>query len=360
MAAESIRAIEAVDEQTGSDGYTPRGCMNITRFAEAMREGRVSEVQTRSDFAYMADLVDRGVAAGYMSEAVPLTYPILGRRRDTMDLVGAHGGKGRDYFLHAPKEIPSVPEKGEYLPIDADDDYYEWTTQKYGCQWDISWEAYLRDNRDLGLLMQHPQSWGLSVRYTQQKTFTEAYAGNVAFFTAARGNYDDGDDTALDEESLDAALTMLQSQTDASGNIIPYAGRVFLVVPPTLERTARQLLNATFTIDGGTATLSNLVNSTCELVVDPFLPSVDTTQGDTAWYLFCDPAIRPAMRYGFLTGYDQPEIFVKAAEAQALFTGEEDPFSGTWLSDDIEFKLRFTWGVNTADYRGAVMMKGQA
>ena len=358
--ADNVQTIETIDEPTGSNGYTPRGTMSLTRFAEAMREGRVSEVQTRSDFGYMADLVDRGVTAGYLSEAVPIIYPTIGRRRDTMDLVGAHGGRGRDYFLHAAKEVPTVAEKGEYKPIDAEDDYYEWKTHKFGCQWDISWEAYLRDNRDLGLLMEYPQSWGMSARYTQQKTFTEAYAGNTTFFTDARGNYAEGADTALDEDALDAALLLLQSQTDASGNIIPYAGRVFLVVPPILERTARQLLNATFTLDATqNVQLANLVNNTCELIVDPFLPSVDTTQGSTAWYLFCDPAIRPALRYGFLSGYDQPEIFVKAAEAQALFTGEEDPFAGTWLSDDIEFKLRFTWGVDTADYRGAVMMKGQ-
>jgi hypothetical protein len=308
----------------------------------------------------MADLIDRSVAAGYNNESVMTNYQIIGYRRDTADLAGAHGGQGRDYRIDAPRVIPIVPEKGEYLPIDVNEDYFEFRTYKYGCQWDISWEAYLRDNRDLGLLMQYPQNWGLSARYTMQFVFTSAFAGNTTFFSSAHNNYDDGADSALDEDSLDAALTMLQSQTDAAGNILPYAGRVYLVVPPSLERTARQLLNATFSFSGTNITVANLVNQTAELIVDPFLPAADTVSGDTAWYLFCDPAIRPAMRYGFLTGFEQPEIFVKAAEAQALFGGAEDPFSGTFLSDNIEFKLRFTWGADTADYRGAVMMKGAA
>lgn len=353
--------IEAIhDEQTRSDGYTPRGTINVSRYTEALRS-RAEEVQTRSDFDSMADLIDRGVHAGYIAEAVPTTFPTIGYRRDTMDLAGPPGGgKGRDYAISAPRLIPTVPEKGEYKPIDATEHYYEFKTYKFGCQWDISWEAYLRDNRDLGLLMQYPMNWGLSARYTQQYVFTAAFAANAAFFTDARGNYADGADTALDEDSLDTALTMLQSFTDQSGNLIPYAGRVYLVVPPALERTARQLLNATFTLSGANVQLANLVNNTCDLIVDPFLPALDAASGDTAWYLFCDPALRPAVRYGYLVGHEQPEIFVKAAEVQALMTGEEDPFDGTFLSDDIEFKLRFTYGADTVDYRGAIMMKGAA
>lgn len=353
---EVLKAI--TDEQTRSDGYTPRGTINVSRFAEA-RRARAEEVQTRSDFDSMADLIDRGVHAGYISESVPTTFQTIGKRRDTMDLAGSPGGgRGRDYTLHAPRVIPVVPEKGEYKPIDAQEDHYEFLTYKFGCQWDISWEAYLRDNRDLGLLMDYPMNWGLSARYTQQYVFTSTFAANATFFTDARGNYAEGADTALDEDSLDEALTMLQSFRDPSGNVIPYAGRVYLVVPPALERTGRQLLNATFTLNGANVQLSNLVNNTAELIVDPFLPAIDGASGDTAWYLFCDPQLRPAMRYGYLAGHEQPEIFVKAAEVQALVTGEEDPFDGTFLSDDIEFKLRFTYGADTVDYRGAVMMKG--
>jgi hypothetical protein len=359
---------DRIDEATYADGFTPKhsgGTIMISRYAEAVR-ARVEEVQTRSDFDHMADLIDRGVMAGFQSEQVPTTFQTLGYRRDTVDLAGAHGGYRRDYTIDAVRTIPKVAEKGEYKPIDAEESQFDFRTYKYGCQWDISWEAYLRDNRDLGLLMRHPTNWGLSARYTQQVEFTTAYAGNLTYFTAARGNYDDGGDTALDEDSLDAALTMFQEMTDQSGNLVPYAGRIFLVVPPVLERTARQLLNATFSLNGAAVELSNLVNNTCELVVDPFLPSVDTTQGDTAWYLFADPSLRPAVRYGFLQGYDQPEIFVKASEVQGLFSGEEDPFAGSFLSDDIEFKLRFTFGADTVDPGydsfpfGAIMMKGKA
>jgi hypothetical protein len=353
---EVIQAIS--DERTRNDDYTPRGTINVSRFAEAER-ARAEEVQTRSDFASMADLIDRGVHAGYIAETVPTTFETIGFRRDTTDLGGPPGGgKGRDYSLSAPRIIPSVPEKGEYLPLDATESHYEFSTSKYGCQWDISWEAYLRDNRDLGLLMEYPMNWGLSARYTMQHVFTSTFAANSTFFTAARGNYAEGAATALDAESLDTALTMLQSFEDAAGNILPYAGRTFLVVPPVLERTARQLLNATFSLDGANVQLANLVNNTAELIVDPFLPAVDTDSGDTAWYLFADPALRKAVRYGYLTGHEQPEIFVKAAEVQGLMTGEEYPFDGTFLSDDIEFKLRFTFGADTADWRGAVMMKG--
>ena len=49
---------------------------------------------------------------------------------------------------------------------------------------------------------------------------------------------------------------------------------------------------------------------------------------------------------------------VKAAEAQRLFGGQEDPFDGTFLTDDIAFKLRFTFGADEVDWRGTYMSNG--
>ena len=133
-------------------------------------------------------------------------------------------------------------------------------------------------------------------------------------------------------------------------------------MPPGLELTARQIVNSTLVVSGAGAARPelNMVAGAVNIVVDAFLPSIDTTQGTTAWYLFCDPRIRPAIRYGFLEGFEEPEIFVKAGEAQRLFGGNADPFDGTFLTDDIEFKLRFMFGADQVDYRGAYMSTGAA
>ena len=156
MAAELLGRID-VDAETGIAGS---GAVSMRRIAEAARHGRIAEVNRRlgmrvqetmttSDFTHLADLTDRGVMKGYLDEVIPITFDKIGYRRDTSDLARAGGkGRGRDYELNAPKLIPQVLEKGEYRPIDPAETYFEFKTYKYGCQWDLSWEAWLADNRE--------------------------------------------------------------------------------------------------------------------------------------------------------------------------------------------------------------------
>ena len=354
------------------------GMVSLHRVAEAARQGgtgavarglRVQESQTTSDFAHFADLIDRGVKTGYLEELVPTNWEKLGYRRDTVDLARAGSkGLGRDYEIYAPRDIPQVAEKGEYKPLDPAETYYSFHTYKYGCQWDLSWEAWLADGRNLSLLGDYPNSWGMSARNTRQKLFTAAFANNTVFFTGGNGNLMSGAGSALDFANLDTAITAITNFTDPSGNVLVYGGGLKLVVPPALTTTARQLVdpswliaNKLISMDIGMGTTGGiLMNYGIEVVTDPFLPVVDSTYGNTAWYLFCDPRLRPAMRYGFLAGYENVEIFVKSAEAQLLASGTEDPFAGSFLTDDISFKCRFTWGVDTVDWRGAYMSTGEA
>jgi len=344
--------------------------VSLSRLVKAARrsgrvleaQGRRQETMTTSDFTYMADLTDRGVMVGYLDESVPISYPAIGYKRNTADLVrgpaGSQKGRGRDYRIDAARQIPVVAEKGEYLPNDPSEEWYNFATRKYGCQWDVSWEAWLADGRDLGLLQGYPATWGLSARYTQQFVFTSAYAGQTAtFFTVPHGNLGTG---VLNEANLAIGIAAVRTQPTPAGNVSAYGGRLTLAVPPDLELTARRLVNSTLVVSGAGAARPelNMVAGAVDIVVDAFLPSIDTTNGTTAWYLFCDPRIRPAVRYGFLEGFEEPEIFVKEAEARRLFGGASDPFDGSFLTDDIAFKLRFLFGADLVDYRGAYMSTG--
>jgi len=347
-----MMGIDASEKNLAGDGF-----VSLTRVAQA---GRRQETQTTSDFTYMADLTDRGVMVGYLDDSIPTTFGAIGYRRDTKDLVrgvsGSQTGRGRDYQLNAARTIPAVGEKGEYLPIDPSETYFNFATRKYGCQWDVSFEAWLADGRDLNILGDYPTTWGLSARYTEEFVFTSAYAGDTTFFTAGRGNYGTA---ALDEDSLDAGIAALRGIADPAGNVGHYAGPITLVVPPVLEGEARRLLNSAVVVSGagGARPALNMVAGQANLEVGHFLPSIDTVAGTTAWYLFADPRIRPAVRYGYLDGFTEPEVYVKAAEAQRL-AGGENPFDGTFLTDDIAFKLRFFFGADQADYRGAYMSDG--
>mgnify|MGYP001256825802 CR=1 FL=1 len=362
---QTIPVIEGEDvEMSRGDG------LSLRRVAEVARGGnlkpladrlRVAEVMTTSDFAHLADTVDRGLIAGYINEAVPTTFQTLGYRRDTRELARAGGkGQGRDYQIYAPRAIPVVAEKGEYLPIDPSQSYYDFKTYKYGCQFDVSWEAWLADSRDLNMIMDHPMSWGLSARYTQEQVFTATWCANAAFFTAGNGNYADGAGSALDADSLQAGITAIRNFTDPEGNVLPYTGRLTLVVPPALEFTAMALTDPSFLRTGAFAHLADtLTVGRLNMIVNPFLPVLDDTTGNTAWYLFADPQVRPAVRYGYLQGYDKPEIWMRDSDAQRMAGGQSDPFDGSFLDDDIAFKLRFTFGADLVDWRGAYMAAGQ-
>ena len=360
------RVLEMLDNEPGLAGGD---FISLNRVAEARRSAarngsvRVTEVQTTSDFSYLADTMDRGLMVSYMDQTIPVSYDRIGYKRNTAELARAGGkGRGRDYQINAGRLIPQVHEKGEYLPIDATDTYYELLTHKYGCQWDLSFEAYLSDNRDLGLLRSYPQSWGLSARYTQEYVFTATWAAHPTFFSDARGNLNNDAGGALTGTTLAAGIAAIRNQTDPSGNVAPYAGPLFLVVPPALTLTAQTLVASSAVITGANVTIpaDNPVQGAATVITNPFLPVLDDTYGDTGWYLFADPRIRPAVRYGFLNGYEQPEIFVQAAQAQRLLGGGSDPFDGTFLTDDIAFKLRFFFGADLLDYRGAYWSQGRA
>jgi hypothetical protein len=359
--------MERLDAIHNEPGIAGNEFVSLSRIMKRQRgaiaSGRAREIMTTSDFSFMADTMDRGLMVSYMDETVPITYDQIGLRRDTAELARANGkGRGRDYQINAARLIPPVEEKGEYLPIDPTDTYYEMKTRKFGCQWDISWEAWLSDGRDLGMLKSYPEGWGLSARYTQEYVATWTWAANATLFTAPHGNLNAAAGGALTGATLDAAVTAIRNQTDPAGNVGVYGGPLFLVVPPALERTALALVNSALVITGANVTIpsGNPVQNIAKVITNTFLPSLDATYGNTGWYLFADPRIRPAFRYGFLRGYEQPEIFVKAAEAQRLLGGGSDPYDGSFLTDDIAFKMRFTFGADLLMYQGAYWSQGRA
>lgn len=360
-----VPLLERLDEAPGAPAG---GMVSLKRLAESVRPGRnhhnlarVREVITSADMAWLADLTDRGIMAGYADQDVPITYDVLGYRRDTEALMRGDGtGNGRDYRVDYARLLSRVREKGEYPPITPSGEYFNMKTYKYGAQLDISWESWLEDGRDLRLMQSAVNAWGLSARYTNEYLFTSAYAGNTTFFSLAHANYAAAG-SALAQNTLAAGIAAIRKQNSPAGNIMPYAGPLYLVVPPELDLTAKVLVQSPTVVTGNTVTIpsGNPVQNAARIVVNPFLPTLDVTHGTTAWYLFCESRLRPAVRYGFLRGYEEPQVWVRAAQFRALASGAEDPFDGD-ARDDIEFKLRTTFGADLLDYRGAYMATGQS
>ena len=341
--------------------------MNLTRVAEHLRGERAGdltrameargiraqEVLSTSDFAYMADTIDRGLKAGYMNEEFPVTYPTIGWRRDSRTFEDA-----KDVEINAARLVPRVAQGGEYLPNEPAASEYEFTMNKYGWSYALTWEAWLRDQRDLRALVGYPESWGLSVRYTREYQFTSTFVANATLYTGGQGN---SGTAALDDAALIAGMTWLRSgTTDPAGNAAPYMGPIHLVVPPALEYTAKALVNSTLLVGSTSQPANNPMYGAASVLVNHMLPVLDETNGDTAWYLFAAPALRPAVRYGFLMGFEAPEVWIRESDARRLLAGGDDPFDGTFDADSIEYKLRFTFGANLVDYRGSYYSTGAA
>jgi hypothetical protein len=132
-------------------------------------------------------------------------------------------------------------------------------------------------------------------------------------------------------------------------------------VPPNLRFTAADILESDAIAriaTGDRLGTKNVLKGACNLEVNHFLPTLDATNGTTAWYLFCDPSVRPALRYGYLQGYEQPEIWVRDSDVRRLDGAIGSPYDGSFLVDGVAFKLRTTFGADRVNYRGGYASTG--
>jgi hypothetical protein len=82
-----------------------------------------------------------------------------------------------------------------------------------------------------------------------------------------------------------------------------------------------------------------------ELIINPWLPIVSTTNGNTSWYLFADPGVgRPAVEVGFLRGNESPALFVKSPDAVRVGGGSVSPEEGDFDTDGINYRVRHVFG----------------
>lgn len=313
------------------------------------------EVMTTSDFPLLfADVLDRQLLAGYRE--APQTYKAYCRIATVRDFrqVKRHyvdGGDGR---------LDAVAEKEEYKYASLSEDYYYYNVKKYGRKFDFSWETLVND--DLGAFNDAPLRLGRAARRTEEyyatTLFVDTNGPHASFYTSGNANIVTSN-VALSVAGLQTAMTILGAQTDAGGEPI-FMGNLTLVVPPALEITASNILNAieilAKTSGGGTTAqeikVLNWMKNRIKLVVNAYIPIVAaTTNGATSWFLFADPAnSRGSLEIGFLRGYTEPQVFMKSSNQTAVGGGGLiDPLQGDFDNDNIEYKVRHVLGGTRLD-----------
>lgn len=391
---ESFRAQDAHIERlyTRQDGVGVRGAVArrrspryLAQLAEAaalVEKAMVSrraalmfqEAMSTDDFPLLfGDILDRQLLANY--QETPQTFRQWCRigtvpdfravKRFTID-----GGQGL---------LDEVAQSAPYPEVALSEGKYEYSVKKYGRRMPFTWEAMIND--DMGALRDVPARFGRAARRSEEYFATglvaDANGPHASLYTAGNKNQiivANGAVNAnpvLGAAGLQDAWTVLASQLDADGQPI-LIDMAVLMVPPALEVTANNLLKAdTLSIgivgQGAVSAalpeqrllVSNWMRSRVTLVVNPYLPIISTTNGNTSWYLFASPSVgRPAVEIGFLRGHETPEMFLATPNAQRIGGGGEDPLNGNFENDSIDYKVRHVFGGVRMDPKSTVASNG--
>lgn len=322
----------------------------------------LQEAMSTSDFPlFFGDIIDRTVLASYRE------YPSSWRNWVRVGTVADFRTVSRFAFSGAEATLGRVGELNEYPEAALAEARYQYSVKKYGRKMAFSWEASI--NADLDLLNDLPVRLGRAARRSEQRFVTDLFFGgtgpDTTFFAAGNANVVTGN-PALSITALQTAMTVLAAQTDSDGEPI-FIETVELVVPPALEITAQNILNATeITIDpnaaAGTAQqqlrTGNWMRNRVRLNVDPYIPIIATTNGNTSWMLVANPNNgRPAAEVGYLRGHAEPEVFMKEPNARRV-GGASSPMDGSFELDAIEYKVRHVFGGVLQDPKMAVASNG--
>jgi hypothetical protein len=365
------RSVRPTERQAAQAGYQQRLCEAIKFIDEVSRGKRpayhLREAMTTADFPQLfGDVLDRQLLADYV-ETTPAWQSFCKRgtvpdfrtvRRFRVDGAEAH--------------LDAVLERAPYPLTSVADAEYTYSVAKYGKRIPFSWETMVND--DLDALKDIPARFARSARRTEDRFATNLIAdtngphatmfaaGNRNIVSAAYGAV--SNNPALSIAGLQDGMTVLGNMLDTDSEPIVIEAAI-LIVPPALALVAQNILNALEIIVGvtGTATqilrTTNWMKSKVELIVNPYLPLISTTNGATSWYLFASPSNgRPAVEIGFLRGHESPEIFMKSPNATRVGGGGEDAMNGDFDTDSIEYKIRHVLGGTRLDPKMAVASNG--
>jgi len=347
----------ALNDVNRGEGYELRLKETIDLLSNAKNlpahkhEYLLREALTTSDFPLLfGDVLDRQVLASYKA------YPAVWKAFTKMSTVPDFRTARRFAISGGDQVLALVAEKGEYLASDRAETQYYFNINKYGRQFDISWESIIND--DLDALKDTPERFAKAAIRTEHRVVDALWVHNVVLATAGRGNL-----TAalLTIANLETALEWFGARTDVGGEAIPVRAK-YLVVPPSLELTARQILTSATKMWIETAgalaatpyPMTNVVsNYGLELIVDPYIDILDaTTAGTNGWYLFADPKELAVVEAAHLRGHERPEICMKASDKVTVGGGAIGPMSGDFATDNIFYRVRLCFGGVTLDWRG--------
>lgn len=293
--------------------------------------GRFREAITTAELGtYFGDVIDRVVLARYQQ-----WIPEFRRYVKTGTFSDLTRNNRQVQFGGGDEILGRVGQGGPYPVRGVTPREFAWGGYKYGADFRIFWETMLAD--DLNGLRDLPDVLASAARATEAKFATELFVDangpHASLFTVGNGNKGTA---ALSITSLQAGITAMAEMRDpVSGNPLMNRAR-YLVVPPSLEITAREIVESatvTYAATAGAAVplaTANIVSKLgLEVLVNPWIPLIATVNPDS-WFLFAEPNAGPlgpglaAVEFDTLRGMDRPLLLQERASHQ-LPGGGADP-----------------------------------
>lgn len=317
-----------------------------------------SEAMTTSDFPILLQSTLDGYLQAQYAQTQK-TWTSWCRRGTVQDFRTSYV-----YKIWGGARLQKIGELGEYPATSMSEGRYPRTIDEYGRVMKISWKSIINDRlgafRDLGSVL---LAWAIEEETRLASGLLAISSGpNTALFGATVSDAADAQavtnkgSLALSIANLETTVALVRSQTNKNGSPITLNPK-YLIVPPALEMTARNILSsATVIAPSGKQGANNVIPQIgLELVVDPFLPILDTTKGGATWYLVCAPSGNGAAlaEMTFLAGREAPQVRMKASNVEG-----GSPYDGSFENKTVEFRVEHLMGANPLDPRCAYAQTG--
>jgi hypothetical protein len=244
------------------------------------------------------------------------------------------------------EDLLAIGEEGQYQDSVLGDAAFTWQIGTFGRAFSINRNVILND--DMGYIRQQPRRFGRAATRTLSQWVARSLveANGLAFDAVAlfdtnthNNNVVSGTLGLFNSTNIQTAITTMRNQTVL--NNYYSATPKFLLLPPNLEFSARQIINSALIVAVGTTGTvtqignANVLQNYLDIVVDPFLTKTD------AWYVFADPNDVPAFLVGFLNGKDTPDLLIEKPVTTNV-AGGDDPYEFDF--DVMRYKVRYEWG----------------
>lgn len=230
-------------------------------------------------------------------------------------------------------DIPKVVEGAPYAPLTSPtDEKATYAVEKRGGTETITLEMITND--DVGAVSRIPTNMQRAAKRTLSKFVLDFIKDNPVVYDGKslfHADHANLGTAALDATSMAAGRLAMKSQTEKDSGEKLGIGPRYLWVPDQIEETAVNLFRRNTENDKTFA-------QSLTLEVVPVWYWTDANN----WAMSADIFDIPGIEIGFLSGNQEPEMFV-----------QDDPRFGSMFSNDqITYKLRHVYGGAVTDYRG--------